>query len=63
VTNWVFVQTIHVVGSKSNFAFGVACGRYVVVCCIKKSTLLGLLGGGSDMGRGEFQPPYNSEIA
>ena len=26
VANWLFAQTIHVVGSKSNFAWWVACG-------------------------------------
>ena len=26
VANWLFAQTTHVVGSKSNFAWWVACG-------------------------------------
>ena len=26
VVNWLFAQTTHVVGSKSNFAWWVACG-------------------------------------
>jgi len=35
VANWLFAQTTHAVGSKSNFAWWVACGvqlyKYIVI--------------------------------